>query len=1029
MKVKINHVWLILLIVAFSSQSLYAQTKVSGTVRDENNQPFPGVVVQQMNTQNKTATDANGKYVLTLNPDGAKTLVFSYVGYSSTSLAAGSGTLNVDMKPSHSDLNEVVIMGYTTQRKSVISGAVGTLNMEDADKRRVADVAQVLQGQVAGVQITQSTGAPGDPISIRIRGITTNGDNNPLFIVDGIPSKDITFLNPADIKTLTVLKDASSAAMYGSRAAAGVVVITTKIGAAGTSKLDLNYYNGIQQAVNLPKMLNATQYMNKMEEAWNNSVFSSPQGPNPYTKDKGRADFANTDWLDELFVLGHSQNSQLTASGGSDKVQYLISGAYYKQNGIVIYDNDQFQRIDFRTNINANLTNRLAIGTNLQLSYTIQDKLSSEGDAPGIMRHAMIRPPIIPVYKSVTDPTYNPDDPFTDLPFYATPWNSDANRYEFSSNPIALAKYTSDKRSNYKTFGSFYGEYSFLRDKELKFRTTIGVDLNMSHKKAFFKNFGDVDGGGNSADAALGRQNRPNQLAEERAQEFTFTWNNTLNYNKKIGKHEISGLVGSEYISNYASGISASRTRYAYDRSTFQYIDYGSTSTTLADGTVVNDLWNGGSGSEWALLSFFGSATYVYDGRYVLTGNLRADGSSRFGPNNRWGYFPSVSAAWIISQERFMKDNDWLSNLKLRASSGKLGNQEIDDFAYMTTLKKVGDKYVIKRYGNPDLKWETTTQNNVGIDMGFLKEKFTFSADYFMKKTTGILLPVFLPKIAGDVLPTIVNAGEVINKGFEFTFGFKNNANAFKYHINANMATVKNVAMLDPNFPGLGTRPINSFYGRQMIGIYQNEAEITKYLFNTPNPLLSVRPGDIKFADLNADGKITDDDQTYLGNSIPKFSYGLNLGGNYKGFDLSIFFQGVQGVDKYNDLKKITDFDTRPFNHSVRVLEAWHGEGTSNTVPRTTFNDNGSSKASSLFVEDASYLRLKNVELGYSFNAELFKVIGVKGLRIYTSAQNLFTVTKYTGLDPESTNESTNLMDQGTYPQSRAFLFGINVKF
>lgn len=1027
MKLQINHVWLILLIIAFSSQSLYAQTKVSGTVRDENNQPLPGVVVEQLNTQNKTATDGSGNYTITLVADGAKSLVFSYLGYASVTLPySGSGNLNIALKPIASDLNEVVIMGFTSQRKSVISGAVGTMNMEDANKRRVADVAQVLQGQVAGVQITQSTGAPGDPINIRIRGVTTSGNNNPLFIVDGIPSRDITFLNPEDIKTLTVLKDASSAAMYGSRAAAGVVVITTKMGTIGTSRLDLNYYNGIQQAVNLPKMLNATQYMNKMEEAWNNSNFT---GTNPYTADKGRADFANTDWLDELFVLGHSQNSQLTASGGSDKIQYLISGAYYKQNGIVIYDNDQYQRIDFRTNINANLTDRLVLGTNLQLSYNIQDKLSSEGDAPGIMRHAMIRPPVIPVYKNANDPTYNPEDPFTDLPFFTTPWNSDNNRYEFSANPIALAKYTNDKRTNYKTFGSVYGEYFFLGQKELKFRTTVGVDLNMYHNKAFYRNFGDPDGGGNSADVALGRQNRPNQLAEERGQDFNFTWNNTLTYNRKFNKHDISAMVGSEYISNYASGISASRTRYAYDRSTFQYIDFGSETTTLEDGTVLYDIWNGGGASEWALLSFFGSATYVFDGRYVLTGNLRADASSRFGPNNRWGYFPSVSAAWIISQEKFMKDNKLVSNLKLRASSGKLGNQEIDNFSYMTTLRKEGDKYVIKRYGNPDLKWETTTQNNIGIDVGFLNEKFTFSADYFNKKTTGILLPISLPKIAGDVSPTIVNAGTVTNNGFEFAVGYRNITSPFKYHVNANMATVKNVAKLDPNFPSLGTKPLNSFYGYQMIGIYQNEAEITAQLFGTPNPLSNVRPGDVKFADLNEDGKINDNDRTFLGNSIPKFSYGLNLGAEFKGFDLSVFFQGVQGVDKYNDLKKITDFDTRPFNHSTRVLGAWHGEGTSNTIPRTTFNDNGSSKTSSLFVEDASYLRLKNVELGYSFNADFLKGIGVKGIRVYTSAQNLFTATDYTGLDPESTNESTNLLDQGTYPQSRAFLFGVNVKF
>lgn len=996
---------------------------ITGTVLSGSGGPLSGATISVKNSAATTLTDEKGAF--SINAPGSAVLIVSYVGYQTKEVSVnGRTSLTISLASVSVDLNEVVVLGYTAQKKSTITGAVGTANMDDLDKRRVADVAQAMQGQLAGVLVVQSTGAPGDPITIRIRGLTTNGNNNPLFIVDGIPTRDVTFLNPADIKSLTVLKDASSAAIYGSRAAAGVVVITTKSGEIGKTRLEVNYYNGIQQAVNLPKMLNATQYMNKMEEAWNNSGYS---GTNPYTADKGRTDFANTDWLDELFVLGHSQNLQLTASGGTEKLQYLMSAAYYKQDGIVIFDNDRYQRVDFRTNINANLTNRFTIGTNLQLSYGVQDKLSSEGDAPGIMRHAMIRPPVIPVYKDKNDPSYSERDPYTDLPFYTAPWNSDANRYEFSSNPIALAHFTNDKRRNYKTFGNIYGEYAFLRNKELKFRTTVGIDMNFTHNKAFSPNFGDVDGGGNSADIILGRQNRPNQLTEDRGQEFNFTWNNVLSYNKKIHKHEISALAGSEYISNQSDAISASRTRYAYDRPTFQYIDFGSEATTLDDGTVISDIWNGGGASEWALLSFFGSATYSFDTRYIITGNIRADASSRFGPNNRWGYFPSVSLGWIISEENFMKGVNWLSNLKLRLSTGTLGNQEIDDFAYMTTLRKEGDKYVIKRYGNPDLKWESTRQDNIGLDFGFLKNKLNVSLDYYTKETTGILLPISLPKIAGDVSATIVNGGRVTNKGVEMALTFRNSDNPFKYSINTNLATVKNVAQLDPNFPGLGTKPLNSFYGYQMLGIYQNEKEITDHLYNTLNPLSGVKPGDIKFADLNEDGKINDNDRTFLGNSIPKLSYGLSLSGQYKGFDLSVFFQGVQGVDKYNDLKKITDFDTRPFNHSVRVLDAWHGEGTSNTMPRTTFNDNGSSKTSSIFVEDASYLRLKNLEIGYTLNPASFRSIGIQSIRFYVSTQNLFTITDYTGLDPESTNETTNLLDMGTYPQSRAFLFGVHV--
>jgi len=1001
------------------------QVTVGGTVTDASTgEVLPGVNVVIPGTTVGTMTDASGKYSLEV-PNASVRLQFSFIGYVTQEVAlGGQSTLNVAMTSDVAQLSEVVVVGYTSQKKSALTGAITAVNMADLDKQRVPDVAQLLQGQVVGVQVTQSTGAPGDDISIRIRGEGTIGNNSPLFIVDGIPSREITFLNPSDIKSMTVLKDASAAAIYGSRASAGVIVITTKSGIKGKTNLDISYYNGIQKVANLPTMLNTTQYMNKMEESWNNSGYS---GTNPYTADKSRTDLANTDWLNELFVPGKSQNLQLSASGGTDKIQYLISGGYYSQNGIVIYDHDKYQRYNFRTNINANITDRFTVGTNLQLSNTMQDKMSSKGDAPGVIRHAFIRPPVIAVFKDKNDPTYTERDPFTDLPFYTNNdqasggWQSD--KYEWSQNPVALAYFTNDKRSNFKTFGNIHAEYAFLKDKELKLRTNLGVDLNMTHNKAFNENFGDDDGGGSEADKGTGRQNRPTNLNEDRGQETTITWNNTLNYSKIIQKHSFSALVGSEYITNYSSSIGASRSRFDYVTAPFQYIDYG--------GSQV-DLWNGGSASEWALFSVFGSINYNYDNRFLVTGSIRGDASSRFAENNQWGYFPSVSAGWRISQEKFMQDVSWISDLKLRASTGSLGNQEIDNYSYLTLLRRSGDQYIISRYGNPDLKWETTLQNNIGLDLGLFKNKIYLSADYFKKTTSDILLPISLPALVGSVSPTIVNAGTVTNKGFELALGFKNNDHAFKYNVNANIATVTNmVEKLHPNLPSLIGRvsktevghPLNSFYGFQMIGIYQNQEEINSYLFGTPNP--SDQPGDIKFNDLNEDGIINDNDRTYLGNPNPRLSYGLNLSANFKGFDFSVLFQGVSGVEKYNDLKKIIDYDTRPFNHSVATLNAWHGEGTSNTVPRSTFNDNGSSKVSSIFVEDASYFRLKNIEFGYTLTSLFGKSnTAFQNVRLYVSAQNLFTITKYTGLDPES----VDMFDQGTYPQSKAYLFGINIK-
>jgi TonB-dependent starch-binding outer membrane protein SusC len=972
-----------------------------------------GVSVVVEGTRLGAVTRDDGTFTIAGVPAGTHSIRTRRIGYGSIPVLVsvsdgGTASVSFALVKRAAILDQVVVVGYTTQKKSSITGAVSTVNAADVESRRVVDVAQALQGQVAGMTVTQSTGAPGEPINIRIRGEGTIGNNSPLFIIDGVPSRDISFLNPADVQSYTVLKDASAASIYGSRASAGVIVITTKQGQQGRSNVSLNYFTGIQRPTNLPVMLNATQYMNKMEEAWNNSGYT---GTNPYTADKSRTDFANTDWLHELFTGGKSQNLQLNASGGSDKIQYLLSGGYSKDDGIIIYANDGFKRFNFRTNINAGLTKRLNVGTNLLLAYTDQDKLSSKGDAPGIIRHALIRPPIIPVFKSPTDPTYTANDPFTDLPFFATPWDNNNNLYEFDANPVALAFFANDNRTNLKTFGNIFAEYSLL--DALRFKSNLGIDLNMSHNKAFNQNFGDDNGGGSALDVGTGRQNRPTGLNEDRGQETTVTWNNTLNYAKANETHDLSALVGSEYITNYSSSIGGSRQRFDYVRENFQYLNYG--------GTL--DQNTGGSASEWGLFSLFSSATYMFNERYMITGNFRADASSRFAKNNQWGYFPSVSVGWKLSNESFVQKIGWISDLKLRASTGKLGNQEIDNYAFLTLLRRSGDQYLISRYGNPDLKWETTSQQDVGMDLGVLSNKVSFSFDYFAKKTSDILLPISLPSIAGNVSPTIVNAGQVSNRGYELAMNFKNDHGPFNYAISGNLGTVRNnVDKLHPNLPNIVGdvyrtsvgHPLGAFYGYVFDGIYQTQAEINTQLFGTVNP--PNKPGDIRFKDLNGDGIINDNDRTFIGNSIPKMTYGLNLSGGAGRIDVGVFFQGVGGVQKYNDGKQITDYDSRPFNHSIAVLGAWNGPGTSNTIPRTTFNDNGSSKISSIFVEDASYFRLKNLEVGYSPSP---------ARRLYVSGQNLFTKTNYTGLDPES----TDIMDKGTYPQSKSFLFGINAKF
>ncbi len=1006
----------------FTGHALQAQT-IKGTVSDKDG-PLPAVSVSVKGTTIGTTTDLSGEYTL-LDAGPNAVLVFSFLGYLPKEVAVnGQTVLNVTLAADTQQLNEVIVTGYSSQKKNSISGAVATVDLEDLSKTRVPDVTQALQGQVAGVAVTASTGAPGDGIQLRVRGQGTIGNNDVLYVIDGIPTRSITFLNRDDIKTMTVLKDAASASQYGSRAANGVILITTKKGTEGKSSLEADVFTGFHFARNLPTLLNTAQYLDVMEKSYNNTTGNVPAN-NPYTALRSNPNLADTDWLDELFTTGYSNSAQVTASGGSDKITYLISGGYYGVDGIVVEKNDQYKRVNFRTNVTGNISDRLTVGTNLQLTFSKQDKLSSSGDAPGVIRHAMIRPSALAVYKDPSDPTYSADDPYTDLPFYTDPnggWNS---ALEFTSNPIAIVHFTNDKREVFQTFGNVFGEYAILKDKSLKFRSNLGVDAKFLHNKNFAANYGDANQvlATDNPYFGLGRNNLPNNLSENRGQDVTFTWSNTLNYNKTFGNHSINALLGTEYIVNKYEVIGGTRSYYDITLDPFLYLDYGSLGSD-----AINRPYASGSASGWTLFSYFGTATYGFKDKLFATATMRADASSRFGPSNKWGYFPSLSANYILTNEDFMKDITWLNSLKLRASYGKNGNQEIPNYAYQNLYQITDNGPQLTRIGNPNVKWETTTQTNVGFDLGFLSNKLNFSADYFVKDTDDILLSVTPPGLIGNFAATYINSGSVKNTGFEFSMGYQENSGEFKYGVNGNLSTLKNevtklytyVPLIEDTVNYTRTtagQPINAYYGYQFIGIYQNQAEIDNYLTTDTGGAV---PGDMKFKDVNKDGVIDANDRTFIGNPIPKITYGLNFNASYKNFDISFLFQGVSDVDRYNDLKQILDYDSRPFNSTTAVLDAWDGEGTSNTMPRLTFNPNGSEKVSSALVEDASYLRLKNLEIGYTFS----KMKSINNLRLYVSGQNLLTWTNYTGLDPES----TLLKDQGTYPQMTSVIFGAKIK-
>ncbi|WP_089479534.1 SusC/RagA family TonB-linked outer membrane protein [Flavobacterium araucananum] len=1022
-----------LLGVILSGSILHAQT-IKGLVQDIDG-PMPQVNIAVKGTNNYAITDFDGNYTINSVESNA-VLIFSYIGYQTQEVAiTGRKDVNVTLISDVNTLNEVVIVGYTSEKKSAITSAVTTVDMTELSKTKVADVGQALQGQVAGVSVSSSSGQPGDAMEIRIRGVGTLGNNDVLYVIDGVPTRDINFLNQSDVKSMTVLKDAAATAIYGSRAAGGVILITTKNRSKGKTSINAEYYTGVNYATNIPKVLNSDQYLTVLDKAWHNSTGNDANATSPYQKAKNDGSvngipLANTDWLDQLFTTGQTKNFQLSASGGNETTQYLISGGYFAQKGIIVGDNNKYERINFRTNVNSTLSERLKVGTNIQITNSVKDKLSSSGDEMGVIRFAMFRPSIFGVYKDVNDPTYSAANPYTDLPFYlnndrAKGWSHD---YDTAMNPIAIANLIDNKQSAFRVFGNLYGEYALLSDKSLKFRSSFGADMIFTHDKKFSQNFGDDDGG-SPLDAnnvplypGQGRINRPSTLTDDMAQETTFTFSNTLNYVKTLNeKHSINALLGTENIMNNRDNVGGSRNNYDNTTDAFRYLDYG--------GLNVNNN-SSGTNTSWSLVSFFASGNYGYDNKYYASGTIRADGSSRFGPSNKWGYFPSVSGGWVISKEKFMEKADWISNLKLRASWGQSGNQEIPNNTYQTLVSQANDNVKIIRYGNPDIKWETTTQTDFGLDLSILKNKLSITTDYFDKRTKDILLTVGLPATTvGVIESTYVNAGVVSNKGFEFGANFQNNDNAFKYGISGNFTTltnrvealqqyIKNIEDLKMGTRTVVGQPINSYYGYVFDGIYQNSAEINSQLYSNTNGAV---PGDMKFKDLNGDGQIDANDKTFIGNPIPKFTYGLAFNGSYKNFDISLLFQGVEGIDRYNNSRQVTTYSTKmPLNSNTEILNAWDGEGSSNTIPRVTFNPNGGGQMSSAFIEDASYLRLKNIEIGYTFNPE---IMGNANIRIYMSGQNIFTVTKYTGFDPES----TSLIDMGTYPQTKSFILGLKL--
>ena len=1011
---------------------------VTGTVLSgEDQQPMISAIVVLVGTDQGTTTDFNGVYTIEAPADGK--LLFSFIGYQAVEVPINGKTeINVTLKTDEQLLEDVIVLGYKKEIKSNVSSSISTVKAKDIEHLALIGLDQALQGQASGVQITQATGSPGDDIAVRIRGAGTLGNNNPLYVIDGVPTTgNINMFSISDIESIQILKDGASASIYGARSANCVIVITTKKGKKGKPVFDFNAYYGTQEANRLPSLLNSEDYLKIRNEAINNSNALRDPIRQIDTYPLSILDtLPDVDWLGQLFSNAPTQRYSLAASGGGDNGSFYIMGEYFNQDGV--FRAQSFDKYLFR--FNGDIGNKkFRVGNNLSLAYSTRDVIGSSGDGAGPgnelsgIRYTLIAAPVFPIY----------DDEGNYIPTSAS--LGDPNLYgDGNANPLAFVDATDWNVQRYRIFGNVFAEYNI--NEHLKFKTTAGIDLLLQDETIFKERLS----------VAI---YDPTSLSRGNVTDRNLIWNNTLEYNNSLDAehhHNLSILIGMEAIDDRTDYLGASARNFLRDDPNLHFID-----NSLNE--AYGDIGASGIATEWGLLSYFGQAGYNYKNKYILNASVRFDGSSRFGEDNRWGTFPAFSAAWNMTEESFMQDVDFISHLKLRASWGQLGNQEIGIYPYSSLVQTGSLVYdfggnittgaELVETGNSNIKWETTTQSDAGIDVSFFRDRLTLTADYYNKTTDDILVRVPLPQSAGDFSPPYVNAGKVKNEGFEFALTYRNSSGGLHYEIGGNISTVHNevisLAGTEPLLGGFGlsdgpiTRtepgyPLGSFYLYKMEGLFQTQEEIDAAPFQNDD----TRPGDVRFADLNDDGLIDDKDRAHLGNPFPDFIYGLNLSLTYKKFDLSMLLQGVQGNDVYFLYGNFAyETQLRGFNSYSDILNRWTPTNTDTDIPRVSVDDrNRNRRVSTRFLEDGSYMRMRNLTLGYDLTG-VIKNAKMTRWRVYVSSQNLFTVTNYHGLDPEiqaNTNDtkgydvSSDLavgIDWGTVPAPRTFLVGMNLNF
>lgn len=1051
--------FILTLLVSLLSTVMYAQEFVcSGTVVDEQGEPIIGASVFLKGSKNGVFSDIKGEFRLENVAEGSP-ITISYIGCKTVETKAAAG-MRVVMREDNEMLGEVVVVGYGVQKKSVVTASIAKVSSDELAATAPVRMDNALKGLAAGVTVTSSSGQPGAAARIRVRGIGTINNSDPLYIVDGMPIEGgLDYVNPSDIESIEVLKDAASGAIYGARAANGVVLVTTKSGKKGKVKVNYNFSYGWQSKWRKRDVLNATEYAVMMNEGYINAGMK-PLYADPYhLKDAmGNQVTDGTDWQDAVFndnapVMNHD----LTVSGATDKVNYYLSLGYYTQEGIVggNFDRSNYQRLSLRSNTRYNVLdlskerkslNKIDIIVNLSYAR-IKSKgidTNSQWGSPlgsALALSPVLTPTLTGEAADAQDKFYRqtqPDYPGPILSPRGNPYTIAGTTYNEMVNPLAALSLPGAQNWSHKFVANFAAEMQIWDG--LKYRISYGADMsfwgNNSHTILYY----------------LTTNNKATHTSASQESDRGTVWQieNVLTYDKTFGDHTFNVVLGQSAMKNTGWTLGASR---------WNLIDLNKPYINFASGLAEKgerDGW-GGPSNPHTLSSMFARLSYNYAERYMFQATVRRDGSSRFGVNNKYATFPSLSLGWNITNEPFMrKAPQWLSNMKLRASWGKNGNENIDDFRY-AVFTSTGNNYIFGRgesvvngvkangLSNPDLKWEESEQTDIGLDLGFMDNALTFSVDYYIKKTNGMLMTMAIPSYVGETKP-IGNVGKMENSGVEFELGYKFRVSDAQFSIRGNASYLKNKLVNLGNdtgwaaydsFQSVGTitramngEPFPYFYGLKTDGIFQTQQEVDSYVGpdgKTPvQP--DARPGYVRFVDINRDGVIDDNDRTKLGKGMPDWTFGVNLSASWRRFDLSMMWQGTAGNDVFDATRRI---DINSTNLPSWMLGRWTGPGTSDKYPLFIVGDSSDNwKSSDLYVYDGSYLRLKNIELGYTLPDKIAHNVQISRLRLFVSAENLLTFTKYHGFDPEISSGGTSLgVDYGVYPQARVWRIGFNLEF